>query len=474
MAIRDMKLCFDCLRYRRERDEARRKVKWLEKENRRLREKLDCAHRTIHEAPFGSSTPSSKLPVKANTTAERQARKGGARVGHKGRGRQTTSLRPTLPTETVAVPQICPDCGHRVQSPSTRTRRLVSCQPPQAVTRNADVQEAWCPGCHKMIRPRTPGAFPRMLLDNNALAYVAVEHYLHGQTLGRLARITGINKGTLTNAMHFLANLLAPGLEAIQQRLRLAAVIFADETVWRNDGDNGYAWMFRTCDDVLYRFCDTRSGEVPRSILGTDALRGVLVTDRYAGYNGIPIARQFCYAHLLRDLQDIERQFPDVPEVAAFVAHLAPLLSDAMALRREARNRAQYRRRARRLKARIQRAIRRPARHAAVQSYQDIFSRHRDKLYHWVENPDVPPDNNTAERGLRPTVIARKLSFGSQSERGARTREILMSVIGTISLRTHDPWRTLRDALDRLAASSSPLEDIGSILFPPVPVANAA
>jgi transposase len=474
MAIRDMKLCFDCLRFRRERDEARREVKRLKEENRRLREKLDCAHRTILEAPFGSSTPSSKQPVKAKTTAERQARKGGARTGHKGRGRQTTSRRPTLPTETVAVPQACPNCGGRLELPSIRTRTLLSCQPPQPVTRSVDVQEAWCPDCHKTIRPRTPGAFPRMFLDNSALAYVAVEHYLHGQTLGRLAQITGVHKGTLTNAMHFLADLLAPGLEGVQQRLRLAAVIFADETVWRNDGDNGYAWMFRTGDCVLYRFCDTRSGEVPRSILGTDFLRGVLVTDRYAGYNGILMARQFCYAHLLRDLQDIERQFPDVPEVAAFVAHLAPLLSDAMALRREARNRAQYRCRARRLKARIQRAIRRPARHPAVQSYQDIFRQHRDKLYHWVDDPDVPPDNNTAERGLRPTVIARKLSFGSQSKRGASTREILMSIIGTISLRTHDPWRTLRDALDRLAASSSPPEDIGSILFPSVPSANAA
>jgi hypothetical protein len=469
-----MRFCLDCLRYRRERDEARREVKRLKQENRRLREELGRAHRSIHEPPFGSSTPSSKQPVKPNTTAERQARKGGARPGHKGKGRGAQRHRPQHPPEIVRVDRLCPDCATELEAASTRVRTLLGCEPPQTFTRTVHLEEAWCPCCHKTVRTQAPAALPRMLLDNSALAYVAVEHYLHGQTLGRLAQITGIGKGTLTNAMHRLADLVAPGLKGLEQGLRIAAVIFADETVWRNDGDNGYAWMFRTCDSVLYRFCDTRAGEVPKSVLGTDPLRGVLVTDRYSGYNGIPIARQFCYAHLLRDLQDLERQFPDEPEVAAFVAHLAPLLSQAMGLRREVRDRAQYRRRARRLKESIVNAVQQPARHAAVQSYQDIFRQHRDKLYHWVDDPAVPPDNNTAERGLRPTVIARKLSFGSQSKRGARTREVLMSVIGTISLRTPDPWSALRHALDRIAASPSPPRDVGAFLFPPVPVTHAA
>jgi hypothetical protein len=56
-----------------------------------------------------------------------------------------------------------------------------------------------------------------------------------------------------------------------------------------------------------------------------------------------------------------------------------------------------------------------------------------------------------AERRLRPLVIARKISFGSQSDAGARTREILMSVLQTLRLRTDDPPSALKSCLDHLA-----------------------
>ena len=467
MAIGDLKMCRNCLRHLRERDEALRRAKKLERENRDLREKLNRANRTIHEPPFGSSTPSARQPLKPNTTEERQARKGGAKPGHKGRGRGKQTHRPQRPPETVRVPELCPHCASKLEAASTQPRTLVGCEPPQTFTRTVNLQEAWCPCCGRTTRTQAPGAFPRLLLDNSALSYVAVEHFLYGVTLGRLSRITGIAKGTLTNAMNWLADMLAPGLEGLERELRLATVIYADETVWRNDGDNGYAWMFRTYNLVVWRFCDTRAGTVPLDVLGTDPLCGVLVTDRYGGYNGVRMARQFCYAHLLRDLQDLEKKFPDQPEVRAFVATLAPLLSAAMGLRREANGRNSYRRRARQLMARIKDTVNRSANHPAVQTYQDIFRYHPDNLYHWVENPDVSPDNNYAERSLRPTVIARKMSFGSQSIRGARTRQILMSVIGTIAMRTDDPWSAFRDALNRIAASPPEERDVDRMLFPP-------
>ena len=468
MAVRDMIMCCQCLRYKRERDQAFNEVAKYKKENQRLRQKLGCAHRTIHERPFGSSTSSAKEPLKPNATEERQARKGGANPGHKGRGRGDHLQRPQRPPETMRVPEICPDCAAKLQAASSQARTLVGCEPPQAFTRTVHLQEAWCPCCHKTIRTQASGAFPRMLLDNSALAYVAVEHFLHGVTLGRLAKITGLCKGTLTNAMHWLAELVAPGLQRLEQELRVATVIFADETVWRNDGANGYAWMFRTRDLVLYRFCNTRSGDVPKDVLGLKPLAGTLVTDRYAGYNGLRIARQFCYAHLLRDLQDLEKEFPDAHEVKRFVARLAPLLSEAMGLRNAVKEIRRYRRRAQRLMARIKASVDAPAAHAAVQTYQDIFRKHAGQLYHWVGTPAVPADNNYAERGLRPTVIARKMSYGSQSVRGARTREILMSVIGTIAMRSEDPWTSFRGTLDRIAAVPSEQRDIGRLIFPKV------
>jgi len=178
---------------------------------------------------------------------------------------------------------------------------------------------------------------------------------------------------------------------------------------------------------------------------------GVLVVDRYAGYNRTPCKIQYCYAHLLRDLQDIEKQFPDPPEVQAFIQTLAPLLASAMALRGMKLSKREFGKQAGVLAGKIRGVIRRPARHPAVQSYQDIFRQKADRLYHWAKDPCVPAENNFAERELRPLVVARKVSFGSQSRKGATTREVLMSVLHTLRKRTADPTTALRGCLDQMA-----------------------
>lgn len=72
-------------------------------------------------------------------------------------------------------------------------------------------------------------------------------------------------------------------------------------------------------------------------------------------------------------------------------------------------------------------------------------------MYQWASDRRVQADNNRAERELRPTVIARKVSFGSQSEAGAKTRETLMSVLQTLKKRVKDPIQKFKRTLDELA-----------------------
>ena len=162
---------------------------------------------------------------------------------------------------------------------------------------------------------------------------------------------------------------------------------------------------------------------------------------------------QYCFAHLLRDLQDIEKDFPDHAEVQAFVGSLAPLLASAMALRGLKLSKREFCKQAAVLSGKIRGVINRSARHPAIQSYQDIFRQKADRLYHWAKDPSVPAENNFAERELRPLVVARKVSFGSQSGQGAATREVLMSVLHTLRKRAPDPVAALRACLDQMAIS---------------------
>jgi transposase len=280
---------------------------------------------------------------------------------------------------------------------------------------------------------------------------VAVEHYIYGRTLGQSEKQTGVGYSSLVDALHQLSERLKEVPKALIQAYRRALVKHADETGWRTEGHNGYAWLFCTPDLSLYRFRRTRSASVAREVFGNKPLRGVLVVDRDNGYNRVPCSIQYCYAHLLRDVQDLEKEFPENAEIHSFVEALAPQLANAIHLRALGLAPRQFKREATKIKNQILQIVNRPARHPAIQTMQELFRQKADRLYHWADDPQIPAENNRAERELRPLVIARKISFGSQSDAGARTREILMTVLLTLSKRTPDVMAAFKSMLDQLA-----------------------
>ena len=89
-------------------------------------------------------------------------------------------------------------------------------------------------------------------------------------------------------ALHQLARRLATGPERLLLAYRQAKVKHADETGWRTDGHNGYAWLFCTERLSLFRFRQSRSAAVAQEVFGTARLQGILVVDRYNGYNRAP------------------------------------------------------------------------------------------------------------------------------------------------------------------------------------------
>jgi transposase len=269
--------------------------------------------------------------------------------------------------------------------------------------------------------------------------------------LGHLSVRLGVSQGSLWAALHQLARRLASVPERLLLEYRRAAVKHADETGWRTDGHNGYAWLFCTERVSLFRFRQSRSASVAKEVFGTQRLPGVLVVDRYNGYNRLPCSIQYCYAHLLREVQDLAKEFPDVSEVTEFVARFAPLLAAAMKLRAQGLSAPLFRQQALELKLELKTLVHSPAQHPGIQKIQNIFRDRATRLYHWAKNSAIPADNNRAERELRPLVIARKISFGSQSEQGALTREILMSVLHTLRKRTQDVFGAFKRALDALA-----------------------
>ena len=430
-----------------------RQIDLLKQEVESLRRKLRYRTQQQQEGFFGSSTPSAKRPVKPNAETPAEAKPKGARRGHKGGGRPT--FEEGEADSVVDVPVLttcCPHCGSEELSDYVAdSRSLLESAPVKAKRVVQKLHGKRCARCGHRVVAKAKGVLPKNLLGNQVLTNAAVMHYEHGIPMARVAEQLGLNEGTLVQALQRLARLLARVPEQLVLEYRKAPAKHADETPWRTSGQNGYAWLFATEALSLFYYRETRSAVVPRAVFGDQPLDGVLVVDRYAAYNKVPCRIQYCLAHLLREVQDLEKEKPDSPEVRTFVSTLASLLATAMALRNQPISDDEYYRRAAELERLIRGTAEAPAKDFGIRRIQDIFRDNEERLYHWVRDRRVPAENNRAERDLRPTVIARKVSFGSQSPQGAQTRSILTSVLHTMRKRGIDTVTSLCEALGTLA-----------------------
>lgn len=454
--------CAECLKKQREIDR-------LTEENHRLKQRLRYQERQASEGFFGASTPSAKRPVKANTTSAQAPKPRGGRPGHPGAGRQAFNAHQADRVVNVKaeVGLRCPACDGLLEDKGTASRPVLDSHPVKAERVLYRLPKQYCPRCQRTFRPRAPGVLPNSLYGNQLMATAATMHYLHGIPLGRVCEQTGIGPGSLVEMFHRVARLCASVPSQLLEEYRPAAVKHADETGWRTNGQHGYAWLFATPQLSLCFFRRTRSASVPKEVFGAAPLPGYLVVDRYGGYNKVPCTLQYCSSHLLREVQALEREFSEAAEVTTFVNTVAPLLALAMGLRSQALSDAEFSQQATELKAQIIAVMDQPAQHPGVRRLQDIFRVHADRLYHWADDRWVPADNNLAERDLRPTVIARKVSFGSQSEAGARTRGLLMSVLHTLKKRQVEVVVHFKGVLDQLALDLR--QDPFPLLFPSGP-----
>jgi len=445
--------------------EKQRRIDQLQEEIQRLKAKLKYQERKDQEGFFGSSTPSSQLPFKANASEKNKNHKGGARPGHKGHGRKPHFEETADEVIAIDSGEICPYCSEPLKLKEVRDRTVIETEPAKPKKILYHLYHKQCPRCHRVFRAKAPSVLPKSLYGNQITAQTTVMHYFHGIPMGRICEMTGIPLGSLVEMFHRLSGYFAPVMDLLREQYQLSAVKHADETGWRNDGQSGYAWLFCTPETSLFSFQNTRSASVPRSIFGEKKLPGVLVVDRYNAYNKAPVAIQYCYAHLLRDVEKLTNDFSDNSEVQSYVSVLIPLLAQAMHLRTQSLSDKKYYQQAQQIQNKIMEINQAPAQHLAIRAMQDLFNTNEHRLYHWVRDRRVPPDNNLAERDLRPTVIARKVSFGSSSDAGAKTRSVLMSVVHTLNKRRGNQSleSILKNLLDELA--KNPKTSIAS-LFP--------
>jgi len=114
--------CKECIKKQQE-------INDLQEQIASLKSKLHHQERTAKDGFFGSSTPSSKVPIKPSGSTECQHNHGGGKPGHKGHGRSSVCEDDADIVETVAAADVCPDCGSVLEDKGTRQRTVIDCQP---------------------------------------------------------------------------------------------------------------------------------------------------------------------------------------------------------------------------------------------------------------------------------------------------------------------------------------------------------
>lgn len=363
--------------------------------------------------------------------------------------------RPRLPpTETVQhALEACPSCGtHLVGGWVQRTREVI--EVPVAAVRviahEYVARECPCCGRRQVPKVELDGVVlgPRHRLgtglvsqivtmrEEGRLPFATIQWFL--QTFYQLH----LSVGELVGVVQAVAKRASGAVTAIQAKIQQSAVVCADETGWREEGENGYVWTFSTSSE-RYFTRDKRTKAVVDQVLGP-AFAGTLVSDFYAAYHHYPGVHQRCWAHLLREIHDLKEAYPADQRLADWAAVVLALYHEGkdFACPEEVPRHAQQHDLEARLLAACQPFLADPlAVHAKLCRR---IERHLKELFVFVADPSVPATNNAAERSLRHLVTSRKISGGTQSPLGSSTKMTLASLFGTWRLQHLNPFDQCR------------------------------
>ena len=407
----------------------------------------------------GPHTPSGSVPPYAKDKAGPRRKKRGARDGHPGAARPRPARIDRHETHQLPA---CPHCGGRLQRTGQTRTRVVEDIPDdlKAVAVEHTIHRDWCPGCRKQVEPKVPDALPQCTLGNRTLALTAWLYYGLAVTTSQVVEVFNrhlrlkLTQGGLLQMWHRLADVLEPWYGQIRRCCLDAGVLHADETGWRVEGRTWWLWCFSSADATCYQL-DRSRGHPALDRFFAAEFDGVLVTDFWAAYDAAGRLQQKCWPHLLRDLKEVDEGAENGGDWPDFTKRLRRLYGDAirLAAARGTLPADAYDLRHAKLQGRMLDLAAAGWVNPHARRLAKRLGKYGEYLLTFVEFAGVPADNNQAEREIRPAVLMRKASYGNQSDRGAATRAVLMSVYRTLKRRGHDPLRVITEALRAYAAT---------------------
>ncbi len=407
---------------------------------------------------------------------QRPRQRRGQQRGAKGPHRRDYSSLPAVVEEHQmdAASCCCRDCG-RPFAPVSGTEDSTILEVEVKAYRRLIRRRRYRPTCDCGVQPGivtappAPRVIPKSILGVSILVELLMDKYLFYRPTYRLladlrTRGLDLSLGTVTDALQRLLPLFEPIYEALAAHSRQQPLWHGDETRWQvfatvegKVGFRWYLWVFHAAEVVVFVLAQGRGHDVPEQYLGPQA-EGILLVDRYKAYQAIAqvkggqIVLAFCWAHVRRDFVKLARTWPDQEEWAlAWIERIGQIyrLNDERLAVREAA--AAFAVADARLGVAVtalgsqgQSELLDAELHPACRKVLESLGNHWTGLTVFVEHPEVPMDNNTAERAQRGPVVGRKNYYGSGSVWAGRLAAMLFSLLQTLCLWELNPrlWLT--------------------------------
>jgi transposase len=415
-----------------------------------LQAEVEALRRVLEEAsaPPGLEPGTAPAPafVKPNRPQRDPTRPRKKRAQGYARKRMTPTKRVNHAVE------VC-DCGCVLRGGTLkRTREVLHIPLAPVEVIEHGFMERRCPQCGKRHVPKAGEVLQGVVvgkrrLSCSVMALIASLREVARMPLASIAWYLAsvhqlvLGVGEIAEVLQAVAHKGQQTVEGWLQELRHSPVVHADETVWREEGRNGYFWVFNTPSVRYFEHRPRRSGEIVLERLG-EGFEGTLVSDFYGGYSRMHGQHQRCWVHLWRDVHELREKWPAEEGLERWAQALQDLYERAKAYPGEhVGERPRERLRAKQALERELLGLAHP--YLESEEPQRILcqriERYLPELLTFVLDPRVPSHNNDAERAIRPFAVSRKISGGTRSGQGTRTKGLLATLFATWRLRGLNP-----------------------------------
>lgn len=368
--------------------------------------------------------------------------KSGLKAGHKGYYRQIAESE--IGQSIVVKLPCCPDCRGGLQDVRDIEQVIEEIPEVRRYATRVVNQSGWCNQCQKEVYSSHPlqtslaSGAAKVQLGPRVKSMAMSLQYEYGMTKRKVCKLMkkvfdiSVSPGGLVYASHSSAAKMEPQYDSLCKGLKQSGVVHSDETSWYVGSPKHWLWVFTNSNTTVYQVSASRGRSVITNMIGEN-YPGTLVSDCLAIYDDVNPSQQKCYSHHLKAINEAIEKGDETQK--GYLQALKLLLKTAIAVKsvKPDKTISEYQNLCMTLEQRADELILQERTDSLEEKVANRLRKQRDHLFTFLYNDDVDATNNLAERQLRPAVIARKVSCGNKTQKGAHTWEVMASIAATIN-----------------------------------------